>query len=285
MLKTNSYPCTFIANVASILIAVDRLGQFCSNACLSCLTQFFALCSSCLTSVLALLRASQHICLIIEFMVIPPSSRALGGLLAHGATPASKSFRYKDRIFMSILLKIEFRKYFMFINQGPSFGHTALAMLYAYLNRRDGNLICYYVNYTPFFANPWVTEHEESKHVGWLTTSSITYIHLIDMIIDPKNLVIESVAFRAPVSVIDIPYVYYEPEQLSEILKRTIGKDMRGIEISRKTDVEIVVLGENITPTTIRLSLGDIIKRMEELIGISKRPPDKLYEIPIDLEP
>jgi len=204
--------------------------------------------------------------------------------LAIVVTPISTSFRYKDKVFVSTLLRIEFRKYFMFVDQGPSFGHTALAMLYAYLHR-NGNPIRYYANYTPFFANPWITEREESRHVGWLTMSSIAYIHLIDIVLDPKNLVIESIAFRTPVSIIDIPRVYYEPEQLSEILKRTIGKDMKDIEIGKETDIEIVVLGENIASTTIRLSLNDIITEVEKLIGKDKRLLDKVYEIPIDLDP
>jgi len=45
---------------------------------------------------------------------------------------------------------------------------------------------------------------------------------------------------------------------------------MKDLEIGKKTDVEIVILGENVAPTTIRLSLGDIIMRMEELIDINK---------------
>ena len=221
--------------------------------------------------------------LTLGIMMLQQSSWSKPVPIAIVVTPTSKSFKYKDKVFISILLRIEFRKYFMFIDQGPSFGHASLAILYAYLHR-NSNPIRYYANYTPFFANPWVTEREEPRHVGWLTMSSIAYIHLMDVILDPKNLVIESVAFRAPVNIIDIPHVYYEPERLSEILKRTIGKDMRDLEISKKTDVEIVVLGENVAPTTIRLSLGDIIMRVKELIGINKRLLDKVHEIPIDLD-
>jgi len=38
--------------------------------------------------------------------------------------------------------------------------------------------------------------------------SSITYIHLIDIILNPENLAIESIAFRSPVSVINIYHMY-----------------------------------------------------------------------------
>ena len=204
--------------------------------------------------------------------------------LAIVVTPTSKSFKYKDKVFISVLLRVEFRKYFMFLDRGPSFGHTALAMIYAYL-RKDSRNIRYYANYTPFFANPWVTEREEPRHVGWLTMSSIAYIHLIDMVLDPKNHVIESIAFRAPVSIIDIPHVYYEPERLSEILKRTIGEDLGDVEMSKETNVEIVVIGENIISTTLCLSLRDVVAEIEKHIIRDKRLPDKVHEIPIVLDP
>lgn len=206
--------------------------------------------------------------------------------LAIVVTPMSKSFRsrYRDKIFVSALLKIEFRRYFMFMNQGPSSGHTALAMLYAYL-RRDRDLIRYYANYTPFFANPWVTEHEEPRHVGWVTMSSIAYVHLIDIVLDPKNFAITSLAFRAPVSVIDIPHVYYELEQLSEIVKRIIGEDMKDTVVSKETNIAIVIHGENITSTTICLSLNDIVRRVEEFISKNGGLLNKIHEIPIDINP
>jgi len=196
-------------------------------------------------------------------------------------TPASKSFKYKDKVFVSVLLRVEFQRYFLFLKRGPSFNHTALAMLYAYLHK-DDNSVRYYINYTPFFANPWVTERGESRHVGWITTASIAYIHLIDVVLDPKSLAIESIAFRTPVSVIDIPYVYYEPEQLSEIIKRNIGEDMKDIEICRNTNIELVVLGSNIVTTSIYISLNNIITKLERAVSKDLRTFDKIYEIPID---
>ena len=157
-------------------------------------------------------------------------------------------------------------------------------MLYAYLHT-DGNPVRYYANYTPFFANPWVTEREEPRHVGWLTTASIAYIHLIDVVLNPKSLAIESVAFRTPVSIIDIPHVYYEQEQLSEIIKRNIGEDMKDIKICRNTNIELVVLGSNIVTTSIRLPLNDIITKLEKALSIDKRLFNKMYEISINLDP
>ncbi len=199
-------------------------------------------------------------------------------------TPASKSFKYKDKMFVSILLKVEFRRYFLFLERGPSFNHTALAMLYAYLYT-DGNSVRYYANYTPFFANPWVTEREEPRHVGWLTTTSIAYIHLIDVVLDPKNFVIESIAFRTPVSVIDMPHVYYELEHLSEILRRSTGKDMKDVEICKSTNIELVMLGSNIVTTSIYLPLNIIITKLEKALSEDKSLLNKIHEIPINLNP